>query len=160
LTIFPLERIFKEVERAWNRGLQEIVFLDPCFTKRPNMEALLEGLAIHNPDRRLRFLAEVNVEAMDQDMAERMARAGFVRLDWNRPEEIEILSRSDSPDVYAFTVSMTREVLREPGLWSAVLKDHLEKNPFCLLSIEVPPDTFPDELDPLWKLVSLPVING
>jgi hypothetical protein len=35
------------------------------------------------------------------------------------------------------------------------LKDHLEKNPFSLLSFEVPPDTFPDELDPLWNLPRL-----
>jgi hypothetical protein len=306
LRIFPLERIFEEVERAWNQGFKEIVFLDPCFTRRPNLEALLEGLSIHNPDRRLHFLAEGNVEAMDQDMAERMARAGFERLEvglqsvnrttlrninrtfhaqrflqgirslqecgievmvdliaglpgdtlsdicnsldwvinheaydylmlyplslipgtklhqrvsefglcampnppylltrsptltapemnqafryyeesmeeevtplevppfldaslsnvalpaglryrviWNRPEEIETLSRSDSPAAYTFTVSMTREVLKEPRLWIPVLKDHLEKNPFSLFSIEVPPDTSPEELDPLWEL--------
>jgi hypothetical protein len=306
LRAFPLERIFKEVERAWNQGLKEIVFLDPCFTNRPNSEVLLEGLAIHNPDRRLRFYAEANAETLDQNMAERMARAGFVRLevglqsvnrttlrninrtfhaprflegirflqecgievmvdliaglpgdafsdirnsldwvinhqacddlllfplslipgtklhqrasefglgamptppylitrtptltaqemnqafcyyeesmeeevsplevppfldgslshvtvptgllyrvDWNRPEEIVTLSRPDSMAAYALTVSMTREVLKEPSLWVPVLKDYLEKNPFSLLSIEVPPDTFPDELDPLWKL--------
>lgn len=302
LRTFPLERIFKEVERAWNQGLKEIVFLDPCFTRRPNLDALLEGLTIHNPDRRLHFYGEGNVEAMDRDMAEKMVRAGFVRLeiglqsvhrttlrninrtfhaqrflqgvrslqecgieamvdliaglpgdtlsdicnsidwvidheaydylmlyplslipgtelhqrvsefglcampnppylltrnptltapemnqafryyeesvkeevaplevppffdvslssvgppaglryrvDWNRPEEIEILSRSESPTAYAFTVSMTREVLKEPRLWIPVLKDHLQKNPFSLLSIEVPPDTFPGELEP------------
>jgi len=302
---FPLERIFREVERAWDQGLKEIVFLDPCFTNRPNIEALLEGLAIHNPDRRLRYYAEANAETLNQDMAERMARAGFARLevglqsvnrttlrninrtfharrflqgiyslqeygieamvdliaglpgdaftdirnsidwvidhqayddlmlyplslipgtklhqrasefglcamptppylitraptltaremnqafryyeesmeaevsplevppfldgslsyvtlpsgrlyrvDWSRPEQIATLSRSGST-AYALTVSMTREVLKEPGLWVPVLKDHLEKNPFSLLSIEVPPDTFPDELDSLWNL--------
>jgi hypothetical protein len=63
------------------------------------------------------------------------------RVVWNRPREIKILTRSDSPTAYAFTVSMTREVLKEPRLWIPVLKDHLEKNPFSLLSIEVPPDT-------------------
>ena len=47
---------------------------------------------------------------------------------------------------------MTSQVLKEPGLWISVLKDYLEENPFSLLSIEVPPDSFPDELDPLWQL--------
>jgi hypothetical protein len=301
-----LERILKEVERALNEDLEEIVFLDPCFSRRSNLEALLEGLATRNPDRRLRLHAESNVETIDQDMAQKMAQAGFVqleaglqsvnrstlrnihrifharrflqgirslqdcgievtvdliaglpgdrlsnvcdsldwvidheaydylmlyplslipgtelhrrasefglcampnppylvtrsptltalemnrafrhyeesmeeevtplemppfldtslshfelpaglhyRVDWNRPQELEILSRSESPTAYAFTVSITGEVLKEPRLWTPVLKDYLEKNPFGLLSIEVPPDSFPDELDPLWQL--------
>ena len=306
LRTFPLERIFKEVARAWNQGFKEIVFLDPCFSRRPNLRALLEGLATHNPGRRLHLHAECDVEAIDQELAKKMVRAGFVqlevglqsvkrgtlrnihrrfhphrflqgvrclqdcgievmvdvmaglpgdtlsdicdsldwvidheaydylmlyplslmpgtelhqrasefglcamlhppylltrsatltalemnqafryyeasmeeevtplemppmldaalnhfglpeglryRVDWNRPEEIETLSSSESPTAYAFTLSMTSEVLKEPRLWIPVLKDYLEKNPFGLLSIEVPPDSFPDELDPLWQL--------
>jgi hypothetical protein len=301
-----LERIFREVQRALKQGLEEIVFLDPCFSRRPNLEALLEGLATFNPDRYLHFSAECNAETINQDLAEKMARAGFVqlevglqsmkrstlrnihrtihvkrflqgvrslqdcgievmvdliaglpgdtlsdicgsldwvidheaydylmlyplslipgtelhqrasqfglcamphppylltrsptltalemnqafrhyeesmeeevtpleippflnasvshlalpeglryRVDWTRPEEIETLSRSESPTAYGFTISMTSEVLRKPGLWIPVLKDYLEKNPFGLLSIEVPPDSFPDEFDPLWQL--------
>lgn len=306
LRTFPSERIFKEVTHALNQGVGEIVFLDPCFSRRPNLDALLQGLATRNPDRRLRFYAECNVEAIDQDMAKKMAHAGFVqlevglqstkrstlrnihrtfypqrfiqgvrflqdcgievmvdliaglpgdtlsdirgsldwvigheaydylmlyplslipgtelyqrasefglcamprppylltrsptltpfemnqafryyeesmegeitplemppfldaslshvafpeglryRVDWNRPEEIEPLSHRGSPTAYAFTVSMTGEVLKESGRWIPVLKNYLEKNPFSLLSIEVPPDSFPDELDPLWQL--------
>lgn len=306
LRTFPLERILKEVARALDQGLGEIVFLDPCFSRRPNLEALLEGLATCNPERRLHLHAECKIEAIDQAMAKKMARAGFVQVEvglqsvnrstlrnihrtfhaqrflqgvrslqdcgievmvdliaglpgdtlsdvcqsldwvidheaydylmlyplslipgtelhqrasefglcampnppylltrsptltalemnqafryyeesmeeevtplemppfldaslshfalpaglryrasWNRPEEIEPLSRSESPTVYAFTVSMASEVLKEPRLWIPVLKDYFEKNPFGLLSIEVPPDSFPDELDPLWQL--------
>jgi len=74
------------------------------------------------------------------------------RVDWNRPEEIESLSRPGSPTAYAFTVSMMGDVLREHRLWIPVLRDYLEKNPFGLLSIEVPPDSLPDELGPLWQL--------
>ncbi len=306
LRTFPLERIFKEVQRALRQGLDEIVFLDPCFSRRPNLEALLEGLATYNTDRRLRLFAECNVETIDRSMAEKMAQAGFVqlevglqstkrrtlrnvhrtfhaqrflqgtrslqdcgievrvdliaglpgdalsdichsidwvidheaydylmlyplslipgtelhqrasefglcamphppylltrnptltasemnqafhyyeesveeevapleippfldaslnhpafpeglgyRVDWNRPEEIKSLTRSVSPTAYAFTVDMAGEVLKEPRLWLPVLKDYLEKNPFGLLSIEVPPDSFPEELDPLGRL--------
>jgi hypothetical protein len=74
------------------------------------------------------------------------------RVDWNRPETIKTLSHPDSMAAYALTVRMTREVLKESRLWIPVLKDHLEKKPFNLLSIEVPPDAFPEELDPLWQL--------
>jgi hypothetical protein len=75
------------------------------------------------------------------------------RVDWNRPEENETLCYSEPLTAYAFTVSMTSEVLKEPRLWIPVLKDYLEKNPFGLLSIQVPPDSFPEELDPLWQFV-------
>ena len=309
LRTFPLERIFKEVQRALSQGLEEIVFLDPCFSRRPNLKALLEGLATYNPDRRLQLHAECNVETIDQDIAEKMAQAGFVqlevglqsmnrsalrnihrtfnvkrflqgvrslqdcgievmvdliaglpgdklsdicgsldwvidqeaydylmlyplsvipgtelhqrasqfglcamphppylltrsptltalemnqafryyeesmeeevtpleippylnaslshvalpeglryRVDWNRPEEIEPLYRSESPTAYAFTVSMTGEVLRKPELWIPFLRDDLEKNPFGLLSIEVHPNSLPHELEPLWQLAQV-----
>jgi hypothetical protein len=32
------------------------------------------------------------------------------------------------------------------------LRDYLEHNPFTLLSVEVPPDSFPEDLKPLWQL--------
>ncbi|MGQ9647206.1 MAG: B12-binding domain-containing radical SAM protein [Thermodesulfobacteriota bacterium] len=306
LRTFPLERICKEVERALNEGLEEIVFLDPCFSIRPDLETLLEGLATANPKQRLRLHAECTVEAIDQGLAEKMARAGFVqfevglqstnrttlrnihrtfhpqrflrgiralqasgievmvdliaglpgdglsdicksldwvidheaydylmlyplslipgtelrhrasqlglsampnppylltrsptitalemkrafhyyeesmeeevtplevppffngpsdsfalpeglryRVDWNRLQQIEPFSRSEHTTAYALTVSMEGEVLKEPRLWVPVLKDYLEKNPFSLFSIEVPPDTFPEELLPVWQL--------
>ncbi len=73
-------------------------------------------------------------------------------VDWNRREEIETLTGFEHPTAYSVTVSMAGEVLKEPRLWIPILKDYLEKNPFALLSIEVPPDTLPNELVPLWEL--------
>ncbi len=306
LRTLSLERIFKEVVRAIDQGLEEIVFLDPCFSIRPDLEALLKGLAVTNSGRRVRLHGECTAETIDKGMAEKMARAGFVqfevglqsvnrstlrnihrifhpqrflrgvralqargieatvdlmaglpgdglsdicnsldwvihheaydylmlyplglipgtelrnraskfglcampyppylltrsptltapemnqafryyeesmdeevtpleipplingapsssvlpeglcyRVDWNLPEEVGALSGPAHPTAYSVTVSMAREVLKEPRLWIPVLKDYLEKNPFALLSIEVPPDTFPDGLIPLWQL--------
>ncbi len=303
---FPFDRVFREVEQACKKGLKEIVFLDPCFLRRPKLEALLDGLITHNPDRRLRFHAEARAEAIHHQLAEKMARAGFAqlevglqsvnrealrnvhrsfhpqrflsgirclreegieamvdvmaglpadtlsdicrtldwvmaheaydylmlyplsliagtelqqrtselglsampdppylltrsptltasemnqafhyyeasmeeeitpleippsfkvlwsspalskglryRVDWNHPQEIESLCRSGIPTAYSITVGMTREVLRESRIWGPVLKEHLERNPFTLLSVEVPPDALPEELDPLWRL--------
>jgi hypothetical protein len=72
-------------------------------------------------------------------------------LDWHHPEEIENPSHGD-PTAYAFTVSMSNEVLRGAKRWSRVLQNYLEKNPFTLLSVEVPPNVYPEELQPLWQL--------
>jgi hypothetical protein len=53
---------------------------------------------------------------------------------------------------YALTISMTREVLSQPGSWVRHFKNYLGQNPFSLLSVEVPSDVNPVELDPLWRL--------
>ena len=306
LRTFPLERILKEVSRAWDRDLREIVFLDPCFSRRPRLEALLDGLATINHDRRLRLYAECNVEGIDPRIAEKMAKAGFVEMEvglqsvtrrtlrnihrifhpkrflqgvrslqdvgvevmvdliaglpgdhlsdirqsldwvmeqdaydflmlyplsvmpgtelhrradefglcampnppylvtrnqgltalemsqafryyeecleedinpfemppalnstpeaspifgglctqinWHTCEQIRNLPDSAKRTAYALTVSLTGEILRQPRLWLPVLQDYLEKNPFTLLSIEVPPEVFPEDLQPLWRL--------
>jgi hypothetical protein len=304
LRTFPFERIFEEAKRAMDRGLEEIVFLDPCFSKRPRLGDLLDGLESINHDRRLRLHGECNVEGIDSRMAKKMARAGFSQLevglqsvnrktlknihrnfqprrflegvrslqnagiqvmvdliaglpgdrlsdinrsldwvldhdaydtlmlyplslipstelrqqarkwgliamphppylvtrtpdvtaaemaqafhhyeksmeediaplemppaldlslkaslpgglsfsvDWHHPEEIENPSRRD-PTAYAIMVSMSKEVLRETKRWSLVLQDYLTKNPFTLLSVEVPGDVYPEDLQPLWQL--------
>ena len=78
---FPLDRTLEEVRRAWTRGLKEIVFLDPCFTKRPGLEILLDALGEINADRRLHFSAECNVEDIDPAMARKMGKAGFTDLE-------------------------------------------------------------------------------
>ena len=52
----------------------------------------------------------------------------------------------------ALTISFSQEVLRQPERWSPALKEYLDHNPFALLSIEVPPDVFPEEIHPLWEL--------
>ena len=78
---FPVERILSEVRRAWERGLKEIVFLDPCFIRRPHVEALLDGIAAINHDRRLQLYAESTVEGIDSGLAEKMSKAGFVAIE-------------------------------------------------------------------------------
>jgi hypothetical protein len=72
-------------------------------------------------------------------------------VDWHHPEEIENLPHGDLT-AYAFTVRMSKEVLRETKRWSKVLRDYLERNPFTLLSVEIPPDAYPEDLQPLWQL--------
>jgi hypothetical protein len=305
LRAFPIERLLREVKHAWDRGLQEIVFLDPCFSRRPHLKDLLDGVGIINRDRRLRLHGECNAEGIDSRVAEKMAQAGFSqlevglqsvsrktlrnihrsfqpqrflkgvrslqdrgievmvdliaglpgdrlsdirrglewvldhdaydtlmlyplslipstelrqqaqklgltamprppylvtrtpdvtaaemaqafhhyeksmeedinplemppafdvemkafsvpeglghRVDWHHLEGIASLSHRD-PAAYVLTVIMSKEVLRETKQWSQVLQDYLAKNPFTLLSVEVPPDVYPKDLQPLWQL--------
>jgi hypothetical protein len=302
----PMERILMEVRRAWTQGLKEIVFLDPCFTRRPHLEALLDGLASINQDHRLSFHAECNVEGIDSSIAEKMNRAGFTEievglqsikkstlrrihrnfhperfrkgvrslqncgievmvdiiaglpgdtlfdicrsLDWvlenevydslmlyplslmpstelrqratelglgamphppylltrgpkltavemrkafqyyeecmeedisplemppaldpaskafslpgelrnvinmHTHEEVNTLSSRRPYHAYSLTWGFSHEILRQPDFWSPILRNYLKENPFTLLSIEVPPDVWLEEVHLLWQL--------
>jgi radical SAM superfamily enzyme YgiQ (UPF0313 family) len=305
LRAFSLDRILTEVCRARDKGFEEIVFLDPCFIKHPELEVLLKELGSINHDRLLRIQAEGNAEAIDPWMAEKMGRAGFTRMevglqsiqrrtltrirrsfeeeafqrgvhlmrsngidvmvdliaglpgdcfsdiyrsiDWVLDHEVsdllmlyplsllsgtELHQRSDefrikampcppylvtrndeitAPEIcqaflhyqnrieedisplevppaldsfsrtnflpeglcnviswntldqvhdpsrlnrslaYALTLTLSRKVLRESARWVPALGEYLKENPFTLLSIEVPYDTYPEELTPCWQ---------
>ncbi len=303
---FPLERVFREIEKARSLGLKEVVFLDPCWNRNPELRGLLERLSEMNSDRELEFHAEGEAEGIDPWMAERMGRAGFVELEvglqsikketlqrlrrrfdpdrflkgvsllqefgvevmvdliaglpgedlsdilksldwviehgaydflmlyplsllpstefheraqefglmamprppylitktlhlnaseihqafleyekrmeedispleippaldprdrdvsflqdlyhqisWNQPEEIDHLTSVADRTAYGITIKVSREVLRMSERWSPILRGYLKKNPFSLLSVEVPFDSSLEELRPLWDL--------
>jgi radical SAM superfamily enzyme YgiQ (UPF0313 family) len=306
LRLFPQERIFTEVHRARDRGIEEIVFLDPCFAKRPRLGALLDRLAANTNDRGLGFHAECNSEDIDAVIAKKLSLASFTQLEvglqstkvstlkrihrrfhpqrflegvkylqdggikvmvdviaglpgdtlddvrrsldwvlehnaydflilyplsllpatelrqrcrelglsampyppyfvtrtqemgaaeicqafqyyeecmeedicppempsaldpkaedfslpgglfnvipWHTREQVKPLSYLWDRTAYALTIAFSAEVLKQPTLWVSGLRDYLEHNPFSLLSVEVPPDSFPEDLKPLWQL--------
>ena len=303
---FSLDRIEAEVRRAVKKGIEEIVFLDPCFAGRPGFEKLLDLLSKVNGERNLSFHAELNAEDIDPVRAEKMRKIGFtqvevglqsinretlklihrrfrprrflqgvrslqdqgievmvdliaglpgdrladirksmdwvlkhdafdtlmlyplsllastelhqhasdlelsalpyppylvtrtrdlsapemceafryyercmeddvapiempfaldpraspdrrfheliIKIHWQGREDVQPLSRLWNQTAYALTVTFSQEVLRQPSLWIANLREYLEHNPFSLLSIEVPAEAFPEDLAPLWKL--------
>ena len=305
LRTFPLDRILTEMRRAREKGVEEIIFLDPCFIRHPQLEVLLREMENINQDRFLRIHAEGNAEAIAPWMAEGMGRVGFARMEvglqsinrntlgrirrdfevegfqkgvhllwdngievmvdliaglpgdrfsdicrsidwvleyeacdllmlyplslisgtelhqrskefrikaltyppyfvtrnkeitapeicqaflhyenrveeeisplevppaldsvstmdsllgelravvrWHTPDQVRPLSRLNPSLAYAFTLSLSREVLREHARWLPYLREYLQENPFTLLSIEVPYDVFPEELDPCWQ---------
>jgi hypothetical protein len=70
-------------------------------------------------------------------------------IHWKSAETVRVHGEQTA---YALTLRMNGDVLRQPGLWRHVLKDYLRKNPFSLLSVEVPSDAFSPELEPLWQI--------
>jgi radical SAM superfamily enzyme YgiQ (UPF0313 family) len=303
---FPLESVLNDVRDAKEKGIEEIVFLDPCFLKRPGIEAFLEGLAALNQDHRLRFRAECSAEDADPAKAVALGRAGFTHLEvglqsiktdtlkgihrrldsrrflegvsrlqqigvevmvdviaglpgdtledikasldwvlereaydvlmlyplsllpgtelderagelglnsmayppylltknrtlgaremveaflyyekcmgeeisplempvalhpqgqdwpppylpaqvtaWAIPEEVLNVRPGKDHGRYALTFKLSKEILGQPPVWVHGVEDYLEANPFALLSVEVPGDIFPGQLDPLWQL--------
>ena len=306
LRLFAQGRILSEVRRARDQGIEEIVFLDPCFAKRPRLETLLDRLAADHNARGMGFHAECNAEDIDAVTAKKFSQAGFTQLEvglqstkagtlrlirrrfhpqrflegvklvqkgnvkvmvdliaglpgdtlddvrrsidwvleheaydflmlyalsllpatelrqrsrelgllamphppyfvirssemdateicqafqyyekrmeddicppempsalnpkakdfslpgglrnvitWHTREHVQPLSSFWDHTAYALTISFSTVVLKLPVLWVPLLRDYLEHNPFTLLSVEVPPDSFPEDLDPLWHL--------
>ena len=104
LRAFPLSRVLGEIGRAWDRELREIVFLDPCFVRRPNIRDFIDAIAAVNRDRRLKFHAESTVEGIDGPLAERMARAGFVKIEAGLQSTRSKNVKADSQGLPASTV--------------------------------------------------------
>ncbi len=61
-------------------GAREVVFLDPTFNHRPDFEVLLDVLAEAGGGA-LTFFAEVRAEGLTAVHAQKLARAGFTRLE-------------------------------------------------------------------------------
>ena len=306
LGLFAQARILSEVHRARERGIKEIVFLDPCFARRPRLGKLLDGLAADQNADMMGFHAECNAEDIDAVTAKKFSLAGFTQLevglqstkaktlrlirrrfrprrflegvkfaqegnvkvmvdliaglpgdalddvhrslDWvlehdaydflmlyplsllpstelrQRGRELGLSAMSHPPYVvtrtpemdaaeigqafryyeermeedicppemppaldpkagdfslpgrlrnvivwhtrvqvqplsllwdhsaYALTIRFSAEVLTLPDVWVPLLGNYLHHNPFTLLSVEVPPDSFPKDLEPLWEL--------
>jgi radical SAM superfamily enzyme YgiQ (UPF0313 family) len=306
LGLFTRERILSEVRRARDRGIEEVVFLDPCFARRPRLGALLDRLAADHNAGEMGFHAECNAEDIDAVTAKQFSLARFTQLEvglqstkartlrlirrrfrpqrflegvkhvrkrgvrvmvdliaglpgdalddirksldwvhehdaydflmlyplsllpatelrqrsrelglsampfppyfithtpeidateirqafryyeermeedicppempsaldpkakdfslpgglrnvitWHTREQVTPLSFSWDHTAYSLTICFSAEVLKFPDMWVRLIRDYLEHNPFTLLSVEVPPDSFPKDLEPLWQL--------
>jgi hypothetical protein len=71
---------------------------------------------------------------------------------WHTHEQVQPLSLLWDHAAYALTIRFSAEVLKLPDVWVPLLGNYLKHNPFTLLSVEVPPDSFPKDLEPLWRL--------
>jgi radical SAM superfamily enzyme YgiQ (UPF0313 family) len=79
---YSLERIRTDLEWVLDHGASDIYFLDPTFNlPRDRCRAILDMLAELNEDRQTRVWIEARAEAVDDDLAERLAAAGVVSVE-------------------------------------------------------------------------------
>jgi hypothetical protein len=122
-----------EVDRAKDQGLEEVVFLDPCFSRHPELDLLLDRLTAINRDRRLQFRAECNAEDISPRIAEKMGQAGF--------EQVEVGLQSIKPDTLK---GIHRRFLPDRFLQGVrALQEHQIKVMVDLIA-GLPGDTLPD----------------
>jgi hypothetical protein len=73
--------VLEAVSWAYDQRIKEIYFLDPSLNVRPDLKELLKKIARCNRGHRLTLSSEIRAEAVDAELAERLAAAGFKSLE-------------------------------------------------------------------------------
>lgn len=99
-----------------DRGVRDVVFLDPTFNHRPDFRELLREVESANPRRAMALAAEVRAEGLTAEDAQALARAGFVHLEIGlqstRADTLRRVGRGGRPA----TVLETARRLRDLGI--------------------------------------------
>lgn len=102
----------RTLEAFLARGARGIVFLDPTFNHRPQFDALLDAILEVNRDRSATFFAEVRAEGLTEAQADKLAAAGFTKLEIGlqsvNPEALKRSQRGGSPELVAKAAAMLR----------------------------------------------------
>jgi hypothetical protein len=91
------ENLLRAVAWAVDRGIGEVYLLDPSLNVRPRLKGLLAEIGRLNADHRIRFFSEIRAEAVDDQLADLLAAAGFkwfeVGLQSTNPKALQLMSR-------------------------------------------------------------------
>lgn len=78
---FSLSRLRQELLWAAHHGVSEIYFVDPCFTRRKDLAALLEAIEDARRLRDFTFQCECTAEDITPALAHALARAGLSQVE-------------------------------------------------------------------------------
>lgn len=81
LAFLSRERLLDVLRHATERGVEEVVLLDPTLNQRQDFSDFLRLLGQGNPDRRFRFFGELRAEGIDQRKAQLLAEANFTEVE-------------------------------------------------------------------------------
>lgn len=77
----PARPVLDVIRWARTQNISEAFLLDPSLDARRDLPDLLDGIARINPNRQLSLLSEIRAEAIDSNMAEKFAGAGFTEFE-------------------------------------------------------------------------------
>lgn len=79
--LFSLDRVRRELEWAATRSVSEIYFVDPCFTRRKDLPALLEAITRARAIHPFTFQCECIAEDISPPLARSLAQAGLTQVE-------------------------------------------------------------------------------
>jgi hypothetical protein len=116
----PDQRVLEGIEWALERDVKEIYFLDPSLNSRPGLKPLLKNIALHNKDHRLSLISEIRADAVDEELADLLAAAGFtwfeIGLQSTNPKALATMRRKADPERFLQGVG----ALKQRGIITAV----------------------------------------
>jgi hypothetical protein len=91
------KNLLRAVAWAIERQIAEIYLLDPSLNARPRLKPLLTEMARLNSGGRTRLFSEIRAEAVDDELADRLAAAGFtwfeIGLQSTNPQALKRMNR-------------------------------------------------------------------
>ncbi len=95
-------RVLAAIQWALDRDVKEIYFLDPSLNARPGLKSLLKEIAVLNKNRRLSLISEIRADAVDGELADLLAAAGFswfeIGLQSTNPKALAQMRRKSDGD--------------------------------------------------------------
>lgn len=114
------QRVLEGIEWARERNVKEIYLLDPSLNRRPGLKSLLRKIALHNKDHRLSLISEIRADAVDEELADLLAAAGFtwfeIGLQSTNPKALAMMHRAADEDRFLQGVG----ALKQRGITTAV----------------------------------------
>jgi hypothetical protein len=97
LVFAKADRLLRAVAWAAEKRIAEIYLLDPSLNARPHLKELLAEIARLNTGGGIRLFSEIRAEAVDDELADRLAAAGFywfeIGLQSTNPQALELMNR-------------------------------------------------------------------
>jgi hypothetical protein len=97
LVFAETEHLLRAVAWAAERRIAEIYLLDPSLNARPRLKELLAEIARLNTGKGIRLFSEIRAEAVDDELADRLAAAGFywfeIGLQSTNPKALQLMNR-------------------------------------------------------------------
>ena len=75
------ERVLDNLRHAAERGVEEVVLLDPTLNQRPDFRDFVELLVRGNPQRQFTYFGELRAEGIDARLADRLQAANFTEVE-------------------------------------------------------------------------------
>lgn len=97
LAVADEEKVLEGVQWALDNNIPEVYLLDPSLNSRPDLKKLLQKIGALNREKALALASEIRADAVDAELADLLAAAGFswfeIGLQSSNPEALRVMNR-------------------------------------------------------------------
>ena len=120
LTFADETHLLQGIQWALDHRIKELYLLDPSLNGRPGLKSVLKKISRMNKDRHLAVISEIRAEAIDTELADLFAAAGFswfeIGLQSTNPQALKMMNRPT--DIKRF--ARGAKLLKQRGIVPAI----------------------------------------